>query len=430
MRWVRWTGGGLLLLLLSIVGWRLSLGIPERVDRAAAALVAAAAREGVAVQYGGLKLHLLHLHISIDNVVLRDALADLPLGSARSVDVSFSPLRFLTGDLPVSRVRVRNFRLEAGERNRALYDRWMATRKEGPRPSLPEILLMDGSIHLTLPGPLRRFQAVIREVRVREVRFLGTHVTASLEQAEGDVALSGDAGGVWPFPSVEADLIYKEGVLRVRKFKAARDSAALRLSGSLDTRKRIASAKASGELDIAGWIAAGAPGGFVRAPRRQGGEGGVLRHRRRTVGQPGSGGPSRLPERRVSRLRRGGRGGATLPASSMSFGSPGRTRNCGGGCWRRTDCTAPSPGTWRGRRPCGGFPSPRSPGKPSVFPSRLPGPETLPPVSRERRIASRGPSRLRSPAALHGFPRREGTIRRCDSRYRSKRAGPFPASGK
>ncbi|MDO8739117.1 translocation/assembly module TamB domain-containing protein [Candidatus Deferrimicrobium sp.] len=260
MRWVRWTGGGLLVLLLSVVGWRLSLEIPERVRRAGAALVDAAAREGVGVRYGELKLHLLHLHVSIDNVVLRDALADLPLGSAGSVDVSFSPLRFLTGDLPVSRVRVRNFRLEAGERNRALYDRWISTRKEGPRPSLPEILLVDGSILLTLPGPLRRFQAVVREVRIREVRFLGTHITASLERAEGDVVLAGGAGGVWPFPSVEADLFYKEGVLRVRKFKAARDSAALRLSGSLDTRKRIASAKASGELDIAEWIAAGAPG--------------------------------------------------------------------------------------------------------------------------------------------------------------------------
>ncbi|MGA8753167.1 translocation/assembly module TamB domain-containing protein, partial [Candidatus Deferrimicrobium sp.] len=268
---MRWTGGGLLVLLLSVVGWRLSLEIPERLRRAGAALVDAAAREGVAVRYDGLNLHLLRLHVSIDNVVLRDALADLPLGSAGSVDVSFSPLRFLTGDLPVSRVRVRNFRLEAGERNHALYDRWMATRKEGPRPSLPEILLVDGSILLTLPGPLRRFQAVVREVRIREVRFLGTHVTASLERAEGGVALPGDAGGAWPFPSVEADLIYKDGVLRVRKFKAARDSAALRLSGSLDTRKRVVSAKASGELDIAGWIAAGAPGGsYVRRVARVG----------------------------------------------------------------------------------------------------------------------------------------------------------------
>ncbi|MFZ2225657.1 MAG: translocation/assembly module TamB domain-containing protein [Candidatus Deferrimicrobium sp.] len=271
MRWVRWAGGGLLLLLLSVVGWRLSLEIPERVRRAEAELVAAAAREGIAVQYGGLKLHLLHLHVSIDNVLLRDALADLPLGSAGTVDVSFSPLRFLTGNLPVSRIRVRNFRLEAGERNRALYDRWMTTRREGPQASLPEILLMDGSILLTLPGPLHRFQAVVREVRIREGRFLGTHVTAFLERAEGYVALPGDAGGVWPYPSVEADLSYKEGVLRVRKLMAARDSAALRLSGSLDTRKRIASGKASGELDIAGWIAAGAPGvSFLRRVVREG----------------------------------------------------------------------------------------------------------------------------------------------------------------
>jgi hypothetical protein len=85
------------------------------------------------------------------------------------------------------------------------------------------------------------------------------------------VALPGDAGGAWPFPSVEADLTYKEGVLRVRKFKAERDSAAFRLSGSVDTRKRIASAKASGELDIAGWIAAGAPGGsYIRSVARKG----------------------------------------------------------------------------------------------------------------------------------------------------------------
>jgi len=261
----------MLVLLLSVVGWRLSLEIPELVRRAGAALVDAAAREGVAVRYGELKLHLLHLHVSIDNVVLRDALSDLPLGSARSVDVSLSPLRFLTGDLPVSRVRVRNFRLEAGERNRALYDRWMSTRKEGPSPSLPDILLVDGSIRLTLPGPFHRFQAIVREVRIRDMRFLGTHVTASLERAEGDMAFSGGEGGVWPFPSVEADLFYKEGVLRVRKFKAARDSAALRLSGSLDTRKRILSAKASGELDIAGWIASDAPGvSYVRRVAREG----------------------------------------------------------------------------------------------------------------------------------------------------------------
>lgn len=270
-RRIRWAGGGLFVLLLSVAGWRLSLEIPERVLEAEAALVAAANREGVAIRYGGLKLHLLHLHVSIDNVVLRDALADLPLGSARSVDVSLSPLRFLAGDLPVSRIRVRNFRLEAGERNRALHDRWMSRRKEWASSSLPEILLLEGSILLTLPGPLQRFHAAVREVRIRDVRFLGTHVTASLVRAEGDVALPGGTGGVWPFPSVEADLFYKEGVLRVRKFKATGDSATLRLSGALDIRKRTASAKASGDLDIARWIAAGAPGvSYARRVVREG----------------------------------------------------------------------------------------------------------------------------------------------------------------
>lgn len=270
-RWMRWAGGGLLVLLLSVAGWRLSLEIPERVRRAEASLIDAAAREGVVVRYGGWKFHLLHLHVSIDNVVVRDALADLPLGTARSVDVSLSPLRFLSGDLPVSRIRVRNFRLEAGERNRALYDRWVSRRKDGPSPSLPEILLVDGSILLTSPGPLRRFQAVVHEVRIRDVRFFGTHVTAALERAEGDVKLPAAADGVWPFPSVEADLFYKEGVLRVRKFKVDGNSAALLLSGSLDTRKRTASVKASGELEIARWIAAGAPGGsYVRRVVREG----------------------------------------------------------------------------------------------------------------------------------------------------------------
>jgi len=270
-RWVRWAGGGLLLVLLSVVGWRLSLEIPERVRRAGESLVDAAAREGVAIRYDGLKLHLLHLHVSIDNLVVRDALADLPLGSARFIDVSLSPLRLLVGDLPVSRIRVRDFRLEAGAGNRALYDRLTSTRGKGPSGSLPEILLVDGSISLTLPGPVRRFQTVVREIRVREGRFRGTHVTASLERSKGDVAFPGGGGGAWPFPSVEADLFYKDGVLRVRKFKVARDSASIRLSGSLDTRKRIVFARASGELDIADWITAAAPGSlYLRRVVREG----------------------------------------------------------------------------------------------------------------------------------------------------------------
>ena len=95
------------------------------------------------------------------------------------------------------------------------------------------------------------------------------------------------------------------------------------------------SAKASGELDIAGWIAAGAPGGFVRAARRPGGEGGVLRHRRRSVERSGRGGPSRLPERGVSRRRRGGGGGATLPARPCPSPRPGARETVGRGAGGR-----------------------------------------------------------------------------------------------
>src|SRR3972149_3627969 len=120
-RWVRWTGGGLLVLFLSVVGWRLSLEIPERVRRAERTLLEAAARQGLSVRYDALKLHLLRLHVSIDNVFLRDALADLPLGSAGSVDVSLSPLRFLTGELPVSRGNCAGSRRSCGKSGSATY---------------------------------------------------------------------------------------------------------------------------------------------------------------------------------------------------------------------------------------------------------------------------------------------------------------------
>jgi len=85
------------------------------------------------------------------------------------------------------------------------------------------------------------------------------------------VALPGERRRSVAVSLVEADLFYKEGVLRVRKFKAARDSAALRLSGFARHAERIVSAKASGELDFAGWIAAGAPGvSYVRRVVREG----------------------------------------------------------------------------------------------------------------------------------------------------------------
>lgn len=234
-------------------------------------MVDAAAAHGIALRYDALKLHLLHLHVTIDNLSVRDALADVPLGGARSVDVSLSPIGLLTGGLPVSRVRIRDFRFEAGERNRELFAKLSAEGGGGGPPRYPEILLLGGTVRLDPPGPVRRFAAHVREVRIREAPFLGTHVTAALERSTGELALPGDAAGGWPFPSVDAEFFYKDGVVRLRKFRASGGPGALRLSGTLDTGKRIGSARASGELDVASWIAAGAPGAaWLRHAAREG----------------------------------------------------------------------------------------------------------------------------------------------------------------
>ena len=80
----------------------------------------------------------------------------------------------------------------------------------------------------------------------------------------------------------------------------------------------------------------------------------------------------------------GRRGRCNFPCAVVTSASPGRARNCGGECWRPTGCSAPTPGMWRGRRPCAVFPSPRFRGRRSVFRARLPGPETHPSASRER----------------------------------------------
>jgi hypothetical protein len=259
-RWVRWTGGGLLVVLL-LLGWRVSLEIPERLARLERSLLDAAARSGLRIRYGSLKFHPLHLRVSIDNIAVTDAIAGVPLGTAGSVDVSISPIRFLSGDLPVSRIRVRNFRFEAGEANRELYGKLSSGRGEPSGGELPEILLLEGSVRLGPLGPLRRFDADVREFRIRTARFLGTRVTVTLEHASGEIDLAGAGASAWPYPSMEADLLHKGGVLRVRRLKASGDGSTALLSGSFDTRREILDGKISGEIDLARWVAAGAPGG-------------------------------------------------------------------------------------------------------------------------------------------------------------------------
>src|SRR5512134_193954 len=270
-RWVWWSGGGLLVVLLLLLGWRVSLEIPDRLAGLERSLLDAAARIGLQIRYGSLKFHPLHLRVSIDNIAVTDGLAGVPLGTAGTVDVSISPLRFLAGDLPVSRIRIRNFRLQAGEANRVLYEK-LSTRKGEPSGGeLPEILLLEGSVRLGPLGPVRRFEADVRELRVRTVQFLGTRVTATVEHASGEIVLPGAEAAAWPYPSMEADLLHKEGVLRVRRLKASGYGSTARLSGTFDTRRNILDGKLSGEIDLARWVAAGAPGArFARSVAREG----------------------------------------------------------------------------------------------------------------------------------------------------------------
>ncbi len=238
--------------------------------RAEGEIVAAAARYGLDVRHGGLKLHILHLYLSLDDLEVRDAGADRFLGRAGNVDISLSPLRLLKGEVPVSRIRVRNFRLEAGEWNRGLYGR-IASSGEGGEFRLPEILFVDGTVSLGPLGPLRRMKADVRELRVREGRFFGTRVHASIANAAGGIAVPGEGVAAWPYPFVEADLVRKGDVLKVRRARAWGGASAVRFSGFLETGKRLLEGKASGEFDLAKWISGGYPGAsFARHALRRG----------------------------------------------------------------------------------------------------------------------------------------------------------------
>jgi len=97
MRWVRWPEwpGAFSSFRRR---WRLSLEIPERVRRAGAALVELRlAREGVAVRYDELKFHLLHLRVSIDNVVPARRTRGSPLGTPVRSTSPFHRRRFSPG---------------------------------------------------------------------------------------------------------------------------------------------------------------------------------------------------------------------------------------------------------------------------------------------------------------------------------------------
>lgn len=219
-----------------------------------------AGRYGLRVSFRNLKFHFLYPHVSLDNLEIWDEKAAIRLAQAETVDVSLSPGRFLSGQSPVSRIRARNFTFHAEEANRPLFDRLRSVsgKREGP---MPEILLLGGYVSAGPFGPFKHWEAHVSELRVRDVRFLGTRISFKAEQASGRIALPDAEAGNWPYETVEADLFHNDNVLRIRRFRASGPSSSFRLSGFVDTARREGEVKASGAVDLARWISAGAPYG-------------------------------------------------------------------------------------------------------------------------------------------------------------------------
>jgi len=257
-RWAWWTAGGLLLLvvLLAFGAWRLSREIPDRLRKAEEAIREEAARYGLRVSYRNLRFHLLYPHVSLDNLVVVDEQPGIELLRAESVDVSLSPGRLISGDSPVSRIRLRKFALHAEEADRPVFDRLRAGKRTGP---MPEILLLGGNVRIGPFGPLKRWEARVPELRLRELKFLGTRLSLQAEEASGEILLPGAGAAKWPFTDLEAELFDQEGVLRIRKIRASGPSATVKISGFVDPARKTGDVKLSGDVDLARWISAGAP---------------------------------------------------------------------------------------------------------------------------------------------------------------------------
>jgi len=261
-RWAWRIGLGLFLVVLLAFGIRrLAQEIPLLLAKAEDTIREEARAMGLRVSYREFRLHPLHLRVSLEDLDIQDDIAGIPLAHARHVDVSLSLRKILSGAMPVSRVLVRTFSVHAGEANRPLLEKLRASGKGEGKEEVPEILLIDGYVRIRPLGPLAEWGAKIPELRIRPVRFLGTRVTVKAEQASGLIALPEAGSGIIPFDSAEADVFLKGGSVRVRKFRASGPSAKIALSGEWDGERRVADVKGSGEADIGGWTASGAPGG-------------------------------------------------------------------------------------------------------------------------------------------------------------------------
>jgi autotransporter translocation and assembly factor TamB len=256
-RWAWWTACGLLLVVLLALGaWRLSSEIPGRLRSVEESIRQEAAKYGLRVTYRNLRFHLLYPRVSLEDLAVEDERPGIELLRAGNVDVSLSPGRLISGESPVSRIRIRNFTLHVEEANRPLIDR---LRSGKPGGAMPEILLLAGKVRIGPIGPVNRWEAKMPELRLREVKYLGRRISVRLEEASGEIVLPGEGAGRWPLPSLEADLFDQVGGLRIRRFRASGPSAILRISGFLDPARKSGDVKLSGAVDLARWFSAGAP---------------------------------------------------------------------------------------------------------------------------------------------------------------------------
>ncbi|NJD61455.1 MAG: hypothetical protein FIA93_01880, partial [Deltaproteobacteria bacterium] len=256
-RWAWWTASGLLLVVLLAFGaWRLYREIPGRLRSVEAAIRQEAATYGLRVSYRNLRLHLLYPRVSLEDLAVVDDRPGIELLRAGNVDISLSPGMLISGGSPVSRIRIRNFNAHVEEANRPLFDRLRSGKRGG---AIPEILLLDGRVRIGPLGPVRRWEAKVPEMRLREVKYLGRRLSVRLEGASGEIVLPGEGAGQWPLPSLEADLFDQDDGIRIRRFRASGPSATLRLSGFLDPARKSGDVKLSGSADLARWISAGAP---------------------------------------------------------------------------------------------------------------------------------------------------------------------------
>lgn len=253
--------GFVLVVLLAFGTWRLLREVPGLLAKAEDAIREEAEALGFRVTFRDLRFHPLHLRVSLQDLDVRDAVADVPLAHADHVDVSISPRRILAGKLPVSRILVRTFSVQAGEANRPLLEKLRASGEGEKGGAIPEILLIDGKVRVGPLGPLARWEARIPKCRIRPVRFLGTQVTVEVRRSVGRLILPEAGEGNVPFDAAEADIFLKGSAVRVRKLRASGPSARVTLSGKWDGERQAADLQGSGEADIARWTASGAPGG-------------------------------------------------------------------------------------------------------------------------------------------------------------------------